>query len=66
MQQSSSKKEKADSRKTKKQLQSEKLIADSCKLTTINYIFFNKSKLLQKFSTSLQNRRHFSVKNNTI
>jgi len=44
----------------------EKLNADSRKLTIINYIFFNKSKVLQKFSTSLQNRRHFSVKHNTI
>jgi len=43
-----------------------KLKPDSRKLTTINYTFFNKSKLLQKFSTSHQNRRHFSVENNTI
>jgi len=37
------------------------------KLKTENFIhntFSNKPKVLQKFSTSLQNRRHFSTKNN--
>jgi len=29
-------------------------------------VILNKRKVLQKFSTSLQNRRHFSTKNNTI
>jgi len=32
----------------------------------INYTFLNKSKVLQKFSTSLQNRRHFALKNNAV
>jgi len=42
------------------------LITDRCKLVAnITYNkFSNKMKVLQKFSTSLQNRRHFSIKNN--
>ena len=35
-------------------------------LPVIYNIFINKPKLLQKFSTSLQNRRHFSLQNDTI
>jgi len=34
-------------------------------ISLIHTVFLNKSKLLQKISTSLQNRRHFSIKNNT-
>ena len=35
-------------------------------VTVINKTFLNKSKLLQKFSPSLQNKRHYCTKNNTI